>query len=196
MTAMLLVRHGQSEWNASGRWQGQADPALSDLGRRQAHSAASRLGTVDVIVSSPLIRASETAQIISAALGVGPVVVDVDLMERDSGPWSGLTRVEIEAEWPGWLADQRRPPGFELDEPLVERSLLALARIEADYRGADVLVVSHGGVIRSLERHHGEDGPPVPNLGGRWLTHHGHALTLGERIVLVGDDDVTVPSML
>jgi broad specificity phosphatase PhoE len=195
MTTMLLVRHGQSEWNATGRWQGQADPSLSDLGRRQAHVAASRLGAVDVIVSSPLVRAAHTAEIISSALGVGPVVLDAGLMERDSGPWSGLTRDEIEQGWPGWLASGERPPGFELDVSLVARVRDALDRVERDYRGADVLVVAHGGVIRSVERHHGVDGSPVPNLAGRWLAHHGERLAMGERVVLVDGDDVTVPAM-
>src|SRR5687767_11323336 len=95
-TRVLLVRHGQSEWNATGRWQGQADPPLTDLGRRQARSAAAALGTVDAVFASDLQRASETALIIAGELGVGPVVVDPDLRERDAGEWSGLTRVEIE----------------------------------------------------------------------------------------------------
>jgi broad specificity phosphatase PhoE len=196
MTTMLLVRHGQSEWNATGRWQGQADPGLSELGRRQAQVASSRLGAIDVIVSSPLVRAAHTAEIISSALGVGPVMVDGGLMERDSGPWSGLTRNEIEQRWPGWLASGERPPEFELDDPLVARVRDALDRIENDYRGAEVLVVAHGGVIRSVERHHGVEGSPVPNLGGRWLTHHGDLLAMGERVVLVDGDEVTVPAML
>ena len=85
MTHMLLVRHGQSEWNATGRWQGGADPDLTELGRRQAFHAAARIGTVDVIVASPLIRALETAQIISAQIGIGPVVVE---SERRLARWS------------------------------------------------------------------------------------------------------------
>src|SRR4029077_8976253 len=74
VTEMLLVRHGQSEWNAVGRWQGSADPALTELGRLQAPHAASRGGAFDVIVASPLIRALETARLISNHIGVGPVV--------------------------------------------------------------------------------------------------------------------------
>src|SRR3954451_18850203 len=93
---MLLVRHGQSEWNATGRWQGQADPPLSDQGRQQAIDAAARIGSVDVVVSSGLMRALETARIIADQVGVGPVVVEPDLRERHVGEWSGLTHVEIE----------------------------------------------------------------------------------------------------
>src|ERR671917_2105987 len=102
-TRVLLVRHGQSEWNAVGRWQGQADPPLSDVGRQQARSAARSLGALDAIFASDLQRATETAMIIAAELGVGPVVVDPDLRERDAGEWSGLTRAEIEERYPGYL---------------------------------------------------------------------------------------------
>src|SRR4029450_8816363 len=106
-TRALLVRHGQSEWNAENRWQGQADASLSDLGRRQAHEAAKALGAVDAGGASDLERAAETAAIISADLGVGPVVLDPDLRERDAGEDSGLTRDEIERGFPGRLAGRR-----------------------------------------------------------------------------------------
>src|ERR671910_890596 len=91
-TRVLLVRHGQSEWNAAGRWQGQADPSLSDLGRLQAREAARAVGAVDAIWSSDLQRAAETAIIIGDQIGVGPVVVDDRLRERDAGEWTGLVR--------------------------------------------------------------------------------------------------------
>lgn len=196
MTRMLIVRHGQSEWNAEGRWQGQADPPLSELGRRQALHAGTRLGTVDVIVSSPLVRALDTATTIAETLGVGPVVVEPDLRERAAGEFSGLTRAEIEARFPGYLEEGRRPPGYEPDEVLLARTLAALDRIEETYRGAEILVVSHGGVIYALEQHHGEPFARIPNLGARWVTHHGERIELGERVVLVDDDELTVPQQL
>ena len=108
MTRMLLVRHGQSEWNALGRWQGQADPPLSALGREQARSAVARLGAVDLIVASDLDRALTTAAIMAEGLGVGPVMVEPRLRERSAGEWSGLTRAEIDEQWPGYL--DRAPP--------------------------------------------------------------------------------------
>ncbi len=74
MTRILLVRHGESEWNADGRWQGQADPPLTERGRRQAVHAASALGTIDAIVTSDLERASETGAILARLLGVDQVV--------------------------------------------------------------------------------------------------------------------------
>jgi broad specificity phosphatase PhoE len=196
MTRMLLTRHGQSVWNAEGRWQGQADPALSDLGRQQALTAAGRLGVVDAIISSPLQRALDTACIISEALGVGPVVVEPDLCERDAGEWSGLTRPDIDERWPGYLDAGRRPPGYEPDDAVLERCLGALARIEAAFRGGELLVVCHGGVVGTLERHHGLDHGRLPNLAARWLRHDGSRVTLGERLVLVDPDELTVPAQI
>ena len=125
-TRVLLVRHGQSEWNADGRWQGQADPPLTDLGRLQAREAARALGAVDAVWASDLQRAVETATIIADDLGVGPVVLDPDLRERDAGEFSGLTRPEIADRFPGYLDDGRRPPGWEPDEALLARALRAL----------------------------------------------------------------------
>ncbi len=196
VTEMLLVRHGQSEWNALGRWQGNADPALTDLGRLQAVHAASRVGSVDVIVASPLIRALETAQLVSGQIGVGPVVVDAGLAERDAGEWEGLTRAEIEQGWPGYLATEQRPPGYEPHEALIERARAALDRIHAEYDGADVLVVTHGGLIGAVERDGGLPWERMPNLGGRRVTHHGDRLSVGERLVLVDDDELTIPTQI
>jgi broad specificity phosphatase PhoE len=194
MTRMLLVRHGQSEWNAVGRWQGQADPVLTDTGRHQARTAAERLGSVDVVVASPLLRALETAQILAESLGVGPVVTEAALMERDVGEWSGLTKDEIEQRWPGHLAEQRRPPGFEADDALLDRAADAVDRIAGTYSDAEVLVITHGGVVTTLERAHGLAFERLPNLGGRWLAHHGDGVALGDRVLLVDPDEMTVPS--
>src|SRR5689334_12745091 len=133
MPRLLLVRHGESEWNADGRWQGQADPPLSDLGRRQARNAAAHVGAVDAIVASPLERARVTAETISEALGVGPVLVEPDLMERHAGEWQGLTRAQIEEQYPGYLdshgPDRLRPPGWEHEPELLARVLGVIERI-------------------------------------------------------------------
>lgn len=197
MTQLLLVRHGQSEWNAQGRWQGQADPPLSDLGRQQAFTASRRVGTVDVIVSSDLQRALHTARIISEQIGVGPVVVEPQFRERDAGVWSGLTHDEIETGWPGYLEAHRRPEGYEPDEHLLARTHEALAAVEREYAGADVLVVAHGGLVYALEKHHGHPFERLPNLGARQLTIEGPRVTLGERVVLVDDEDITtVPTQI
>ena len=190
---LLLVRHGESEWNAVGRWQGQADPPLSDVGRRQAQVAADVIGAVDAIVASPLERAHQTALIIGEALGVGPVHVITDLQERHAGEWQGLTRAEIDDAYPGYLTDRRRPPGFEADDDLLGRALGAIEVIATDLAGAeDVLVVTHGGVIYTLERHLGESFERIPNLGARAFTWAEGQLSIGERRLLVDPDQVAV----
>ncbi|MGI9608569.1 MAG: histidine phosphatase family protein, partial [Acidimicrobiales bacterium] len=121
MARILIVRHGQSEWNAMGRWQGQADISLTDLGRAQARAAATRLGSFDLIAASTLMRAAETAYIISNELGIGPISPMVDLVERSVGEWSGLTSVEIEEGWPDHLRSGMRPASWETDAAMWAR---------------------------------------------------------------------------
>ncbi|HVE18298.1 MAG TPA: histidine phosphatase family protein, partial [Ilumatobacteraceae bacterium] len=151
-TDLLVVRHGQSEWNAIGRWQGHADPALSELGRRQAAVAAASIGAIDGIISSDLLRAAETAAIIAQQLGVGTVMTDERLRERDVGEWTGLTRIEINRRWPGWIDDLRRPDGFEDVDSVLLRVVEAFAAIREARPGGSLLVITHGGVIRELAR--------------------------------------------
>jgi probable phosphoglycerate mutase len=196
---LLLVRHAQSEWNAAGRWQGQEDPPLSDLGRQQAAAAAHHLGTVDAIVASPLERASHTAAILAEGIGVGPVLVDAGLMERHAGEWQGLTHDEIEHDWPGHLAQRQRPPGFEPDETFLARVHGSLGRIAEEVPSGEVLVVTHGGVLYMLEDELDARAGRIPNLGGRWLERESSGgLKAGERVVLFDPDEatVTVPDQL
>ena len=196
-TRILLVRHGQSSWNAAGRWQGQADPPLSELGRRQAFEAAQAIGAVDAVWASDLLRAVETATIVADSVGVGPVVVDADLRERDAGEFSGLTRDEIELRFPGYLADHRRPPGWEPDDRLLARALAALRRIAAAVPGGDVVVITHGGLVYLVEQHLGQEFTRLANTEGRWIdaTPDGR-LTLGERVLLAMPEDTTVPEQI
>ena len=191
-TDLLVVRHGQSEWNAIGRWQGHADPSLSELGRRQAAVAAGSIGAVDGIISSDLLRAAETAAIIAQQLGIGPVMVDERLRERDVGEWSGLTDVDIHKRWPGWLEDGRRPEGFEAADAMLSRVLDAFDAIHAASPGGSLLVITHGGVIHSLARSHGLADAPVANLAGLTVrvTETGH--TVGERLALLDGHTVTI----
>ncbi len=171
-TTLLLARHGQSTWNAERRWQGQADPPLSAHGRFQARSAVTAIGEVDVIAASPQQRALETAVIISEGLGVGPVVTIDDVRERHVGSWSGLTRDEIELDFPGWIDSGQRPDGWETDEVVATRSERALRDLVAAYRGGTLLVVCHGGVIRAIELAYDISIGRVPNLAGRIMTMH------------------------
>lgn len=193
---MLLVRHGQSEWNALGKWQGQADPPLSDLGWIQARLAARVLGTVDAIVASDLQRAAATAATIAEELGVGPVVLDERLRERHAGEWQGHTRDEIETRWPGFLEVRKRPPGWEPDEALLGRALAAIDDLHAIHTGGTVIAVTHGGLIYAVEQSMGADFERIPNLGGRWLRLGDHRHELGDRIVLVDPDAVTTPDQI
>jgi broad specificity phosphatase PhoE len=208
MTNALLVRHGQSEWNACGRWQGQADPPLTDLGRAQAHHAAASIGQVDAVVASDLQRASETASIIAEELGVGPVVVDADLRERDAGAWSGLTRAEIDERFPGYLQPHpdegeptswapRRPPGWEPDDALLARAVAALRRVHDLAPAGSVLVVTHGGLVYTVEEHLGAPFSRIANLEGRWVDLHGAGpARLGERVALIEPGERTVPTQI
>jgi probable phosphoglycerate mutase len=222
MTRVLLVRHGQSEWNADGRWQGQADPPLTDLGRHQALHASRSLGVVDAIVSSDLQRAAETAAIISRELGVGPLVLDQGLRERDAGEWSGLTRAEIERDWPGYLGppppvegqhdgatstaatasretddERRRPPGWEHDDHLVERAVAALIRVHELAPEGEAIAVTHGGLVYALEGRLGATFVRLPNLGGRWLEVGPEGpVALGDRVILVDPDELTIPTQI
>jgi probable phosphoglycerate mutase len=194
MTQMLLLRHAQSAWNESGRWQGRSDPPLSDLGLHQAAVAAPRIGAVDVVAASPLDRARTTADVIAEVIGIGPAVLDGGLVERDVGDWSGLTRAQIDERWPGYLADGRRPMGWEPDDDVVARALDALARLEEEYRGATIVVITHGGLIGAIERRHGQDDGRIANLAGRSLVHSGDTIRLGERLVLLDDHELTLPA--
>ena len=193
MPRILLVRHGQSEWNAEGRWQGQADIALSALGRRQAHVATQKLGTFDVIAASTLMRAAETAYIISTELGIGPIVPVPDLIERSAGEWSGLTRDDIEREWPGYLEADRRPPTYELDDQLWPRINSGLQAVAALLEAPqdEAIVVAHGGIIYLLEDRSGLRRGRMPNLGAIWLdVASDGSFIVGDRVELIDEGEL------
>jgi len=111
------------------------------------------------------------------------------LRERDAGEWSGLTRKEIDEAWPGYVDDHKRPPGFEAEDEFLERTHAGLVRVHTEYQGAEVLVVTHGGVIYAFEREAGLPFERLPNLGARQITHRGDGIDLGERLDLVADED-------
>ena len=186
MPKLLIVRHGQSEWNALGRWQGQADPPLTDVGENQAKKATKKLGLFDSIVSSPLQRAKNTASIISEITGVGPVTTEVGLMERDAGPWQGLTRIEIEKGWPGFLDSGHRPDGYESNPDLLSRIFEVLKKISKN--SDSILIVSHAGIVHALENLHNQPSKKVPNLGGRWFEFVDDELIMGKRALLITED--------
>lgn len=176
---LLLLRHGQSTWNADGRWQGWSDPPLSDLGREQADEAGGCLTGLGItgVASSDLERARETADILAAALGIADVVVEAGLREYDVGDWEGLTRDEIQVGWPDQLAAWREggllaTPGGETRSAFLARVGAAARRLAAmPELGPTALVVTHGGVIRAAEQVSGTTRSEViENLAGRWFT--------------------------
>lgn len=149
MAELILVRHGETDWNRDRRYQGHADPPLNDAGRAQAQELAAALEglELDAIYSSDLRRAAETAEIIGAARGI-PVIHDPGLREIDVGSWSGLTRDEIEERFPGATEHDG-----ETREAHLDRVRSAVEAIAARHLGERVLIVSHGGSIRTLRRH-------------------------------------------
>ena len=195
-THLLLIRHGQSTWNAEGRWQGWSDAPLTALGRTQAAEAAERLRGLGLstVRASDLDRAGTTAAILGEALALGTVVIDDGLREYNVGAWEGLTRPEIEYGWPDHLDAWRKgrlmaTPGGETRVHFLDRVRAAMVRVaapgpmpdagfvsdagppgDADY-GEKVLVVTHGGVIRAAEQLAGTARMAViDNLSGRWFT--------------------------
>jgi probable phosphoglycerate mutase len=173
---LLLIRHGESTWNALGLWQGQEDPPLSPRGESQVIAAAEKLaGTAfDTIVSSDLRRASSTAAILAEQLGVADIVLDAGLREVDVGHWIGLTRTEIELRWPGMRAawsENRLPsaPGGELLTAFTDRAVRAVRRAARLAADGPVLVIGHNKVISTLERFAGLQPLRVSHLSGRWF---------------------------
>jgi len=174
-TRVLVLRHGQSTWNALRRWQGQADPPLSDLGMSQAKAAAGLLASecppFDAVVTSDLERARVTGRLIADVVGCDRLSIDERWRENHAGEWQGLTPDEINRDWPGYLSSNRRPPGFESVESTIARSTAALDAIASDHPSGCVLVVSHGGVLRLLRQHLGDPDTRFPNLAGGWFEH-------------------------
>jgi uncharacterized phosphatase len=140
-----FIRHGQTNWNRDDRLQGASDIPLNDFGRQQAADAVAVLaGTSwDAIVSSPLSRARETAEIIAAGRGIELGPSYDELIERNYGDGEGATAEIIAERWP-----DRQYPGLESLDSVVARAKLALDEIAADYGSKNVVIVCHGTLIR------------------------------------------------
>jgi broad specificity phosphatase PhoE len=153
-TTIVLVRHGETDWNRENRFQGHADPPLNDKGRAQARELADELRTerFAAAYTSPLRRAHETASILVPELGLEPVP-DEALMEVDVGSWSGLTRDEVALRFPEgyarWLEYGHGWDDGESYEELGERVVSGLLAIAVRHPHERVLAVTHGGPIRS-----------------------------------------------
>jgi broad specificity phosphatase PhoE len=152
------------------------------------------VGAVDAVYASPLDRAATTATIIAESIGVGPVVVLAGLMERHAGEWQGLTRDQIDVEFPGYLEAGQRPPGWEDDDEVEARVLAALDQIAEQHPDGLVLAVAHAGVIFAIERVLGAEWERLANLGGRWVERVGDGWRIGERVHLLVDE--TIPDQI
>jgi broad specificity phosphatase PhoE len=197
VTRLLLLRHAQSAWNARGLWQGIADPPLSPCGVRQANLAGESLGGqgITALAASDLQRARATAEAIAPALGLRrPLTIDSGLREYDVGRWSGLTRGEIEAEWPGAVEAWRNgqlaaTPGGETRIGFVARITAAVSRIAIAGPDERWLVIAHGGVISALERSLGTEPRRLGHLGGRWIGVGPDGLEAQEAVTFLDRDD-------
>ena len=155
MTIILLARHGQSDWNATRRWQGHADRPLTTTGRYQAKALAKRLAHIelDAVYSSDLRRAADTARVVAEAQNLDLFQLP-ELREVDVGSWSGLTLEEAEERFPEGFARWREGhPGWNDGEgydEMAQRVIGAVVEIALANEGGRALVVSHGGPIRAI----------------------------------------------
>ncbi len=179
MSRVLLVRHGQTAWNALGRLQGHTDIELDDTGREQARSLVAAVKTRDIaaVWTSDLARARQTGEIIAAELGLPPPSIDVELRERRFGVFEGLTRDECAAQfpeaWKAWLDRTGTPQGAETREVVLARMTRALNRVVVATQGT-ALVVTHGGVMRTwLMEHLGATVGPIMNGSLHAVDHDG-----------------------
>lgn len=157
-TEFWVVRHGESTWNACGRYQGQTDVPLSELGRLQALALAERLAGQEfaAVYASDLARAFQTGQIVTEKL-VHPKTVqtDIGLREIDVGELGGLLRGDIQQRFPDYFAALNQDPwltprpGGESMKDLFQRTRAVFTSLCEEYAGRRVLVFTHGGVVRA-----------------------------------------------
>jgi broad specificity phosphatase PhoE len=181
---LILLRHGQTDYNVDGRMQGHIDSCLTDAGHEQAAEAAPVLASLapDRLVSSDLRRAVDTAEVVGVACGL-PVKFDPRLRETHLGLWQGHTVAEIERDYPGAIATWRSDPGWAPPEgesriDVVARSRPVVDELDAEFADSDgvsetVLLVAHGGLIAGLVTGLLELPPSAwPSFGGlgncRW----------------------------
>jgi glucosyl-3-phosphoglycerate phosphatase len=157
---LVLLRHGQTDYNVGGRMQGHLDSMLTETGVEQAASVAPEIARLvpDRLISSDLKRAVDTADLVAAACGL-PVKYDARLRETHLGEWQGRTVAEIEDGWPGAIATWRSdpgwaPPGGESRIEVVRRSLPVVEELDEEFATGDpdtsVVLVAHGGLIAGL----------------------------------------------
>lgn len=159
-TTLLLIRHGQTDWNLQGRYTGQSDISLNETGRAQARKLAAALQAhpPQVIVSSDLKRARETAEIVAEPLGL-PVTTDPRLREIHQGVWEGMYFPDIKAKFAEEFAARKAdpltvaPPGGETVRQVRDRVVAAVSDIVQQHNGRRVAVVAHGLALALVKAH-------------------------------------------
>jgi uncharacterized phosphatase len=183
-TVIGLLRHGQTNWNIDFRLQGVTDIPLNETGIAQARIAgqviaksAQEGNSWDLILSSPLSRARDTAVMVSEALGISGISVEQLLLERSFGEAEGLSH----EEWKAKYDDTNHVPGGETLEQLDARAWILLQRLLDQHEGKRVLTVSHGALIRTLLRlvSKGEFPREGERLGNACLSVFEHSLETG-----------------
>lgn len=160
MTRLILIRHGETDWNNEGRWQGQVDVPLNATGRRQAQQMARSLEAAGItaIYSSDLQRARQTAQALADSIGL-PLRLDSRLREIHQGEWQGLLFSEIQARYTQAYQDRQRdplnfsPPGGEAVAQVRDRAVAVLREIVRQHPDATIAIVLHGFVMAVLIAH-------------------------------------------
>jgi probable phosphoglycerate mutase len=160
-TRLLLIRHGETEWNRAGRWQGQLDSPLTQAGREQAHAVAERLKDFPFtrFFVSDLGRAKDTAAEIARVTGKVITGEDARLRERHFGKFQTFTPAEIQAQYPADFAEYKKGhadyqiPGGESANDRTKRTVECLNELVAKFPGEMILVVTHGGVLDGFVRH-------------------------------------------
>lgn len=176
MTFLALVRHGETDWNLHGRLQGSSDIPLNATGRAQAREAVYELEghRWDLLVSSPLSRAAETADIVGLHLGIERTATYPDLAERHFGEAEGFTDYDAYSHWPHGMY-----PGLEPRSDLITRGVRAVDEVAAAHPSSSVIAVAHGGVIRAiLGAIRGVPSPRILNAGVSTLVHDGAGWTV------------------
>ncbi len=177
-TVVVLIRHGETDWNVEGRYQGQADPPLNARGEAQAKALAERLAADGVrpavVYASPLRRAWRTAEVVAHRLRV-PLRPEPRLREIHLGAWQGVLASEIARRWPGlfhrWQTQpwQVRPPGGETLAEVQQRVLAAVDEILTRHAGQTVALVAHRLPLLFIKMRYQDLDPqavhrvPVPN---------------------------------
>lgn len=189
MTRFFLVRHGETEWNRERRIQGVSDIPLNDTGRAQAAALGDILvgHNFDLIVSSPLSRADETARIIAERLGMPAPITVADLIERNYGEAEGSSGADLDLRYPPGTDI----PGREDREVVTQRAIRVLHDMAIRHPHADIVAVAHGAVIRSVVDY------AAPGLHKEPITNcsvHSFSLVAGTLELVAFDDPMEIAS--